>query len=63
MKAIRKLQRHGSGYEIRIPPDVRKDLKARHGDYLVFDWEPGDGSAKLSKVLIREIKDVREKKA
>ena len=50
MQAVRRLQRHGSGMEIRVPPDLCKALKAGSGDYLFFDWEPGDKSAKLGKV-------------
>lgn len=63
MLAIRRLQRHGTGNEIRVPPDLCKELGARRGDYLFFDWEPGGGSAKLSKVTIGEGKNVKEKKA
>lgn len=52
MLAVRRLQWHNRGHEIRVPPDLCKELRAGRGDYLFFDWEPGGGSAKLSKVPI-----------
>ena len=61
MKAVRRLQRHNRGQEIRVPPDLCRELKATSGDYLFFDWEPGDGSAKLGKVKFGASKDVKEK--
>lgn len=57
MQQVRRLQRHGNGQEIRVPPDVRKELRARAGDYVLFDWKPGDGSVKMSKVPIGETSD------
>lgn len=61
MQAVRRLQRHNRGYEIRVPPDFCKELKARGGDYMLFDWEPGDGSGKISKVPIGEKRDDSKK--
>lgn len=61
MQAIRRLQRHGSGIEIRVPTDVCKELGASTRDYLLFDWKPGDGSVKMSKVPIGEKRDDSKK--
>lgn len=65
MQAIRRLQRHGNGIEIRVPPDARKELGARARDYVLFEWEPGDGSVKMSRVPIGDSKNdkVKEEKA
>lgn len=63
MKAIRRLQRHGTGKEIRVPVPVCKELRARAGDYVSFDWEAGDGSVKLSKVSFGEKRDGETKEA
>lgn len=57
MLAIRRLQRHNRGIEIRVPTDVWMELKARAGDYLAFDWQPGDSEVKLSKVSLGEKRD------
>jgi len=62
MQAVRRLQRHNRGSEIRVPPDVRRELQARTGDYLLFDWNPGDLEIKLSRVPIGESKDGDTKK-
>jgi len=57
MQAIRRLQRHNRGQEIRVPPDVCKELGASARDYLSFDWKPGAGSVRMSKVQIGETRD------
>ena len=63
MLAIRRLQRHNRGIEIRVPTDVSKTLQARPGDYLAFDWQPGDVEVKLSKVSHGEKRDGEAKEA
>lgn len=39
------------------------ELKARAGDYLAFDWKPGDSEVKLSKVSFGEKRDGEAKEA
>lgn len=62
MMAIRRLQRHNRGIEIRVPTDVSMELEARAGDYLAFDWQPGDSEVKLKKVSVGGKRDGEEKK-
>lgn len=63
MLAIRRLQRHNRGKEIRVPTDVCEELSASPGDYLAFDWEPGDSEVKLSKVTQGAKRDGEAKEA
>ena len=63
MMAIRRLQRHGSGKEIRVPVPVCRELGLVKGDYVAFTFEPGDGSVKISKVQFGERKNGKEQQA
>lgn len=54
MLQIRRIQRHGNGREIRIPTPVCRALKAKPGDYLLFQYDDGRDTVTLSKVKIRD---------
>ncbi|MBA7698181.1 hypothetical protein ES703_106856 [subsurface metagenome] len=62
---MRRLQRHGNGREIRMPTEVCRELGITTGDYVAFEFEPGDGAVKLSKPALGEHRDgeAKEEKA
>jgi len=45
----RKVQKHGTGREIHIPPEICKGLGITEGDDIEFDLEPGDNVVTLCK--------------
>jgi len=60
---MRRLQRHGNGREIRVPTNVCRELGITTGDYVAFEFEPGDEVVKLRKPALGEHRDGETKEA
>jgi len=46
---LRKVQDHGTGKEIRIPPEICEELGITDGGEIQFDLEPGDNIVTMCK--------------
>ncbi len=57
---LRKVQDHGTGKEIRIPPEVCLRLGVKNGGEIQFDLEPGVDVVTLCRPGVSRIRQSKE---